>query len=56
MSHKGNPCDDALVESFFETLKQEEFYLTEYQPIHDLRDRLPRFIEEVYNRKRLPLR
>jgi hypothetical protein len=27
--------------------------LTEYQTIHEVRDRLPRFIEDVYNRKRL---
>ena len=53
ISRKGNPYDNALVESFFKTLKQEEVYLTEYQTIHGVRDRLPRFIEDVYNRKRL---
>ncbi|MCX5971862.1 MAG: IS3 family transposase [Coprothermobacterota bacterium] len=53
MSRKGNPYDNALVESFFKNLKQEEVYLTEYQTIHNVRDRLPRFIEDVYNRKRL---
>jgi len=53
ISRNGNPTDNALVESFFKTLKQEEVYLTEYQTIHDVRDRLSRFVEEVYNRKRL---
>jgi putative transposase len=53
MSRKGNPYDNAMAESFFKTLKQEEVYLTEYQTIHDVRDRLPRFLEDVYNRKRL---
>lgn len=27
MSGKGNPYDNAFVESFFKTLKQEEVYL-----------------------------
>jgi putative transposase len=53
MSRRGNPYDNAMVESFFKTLKQEEVYLTEYRTMHDVRDRLPRFIEDVYNRKRL---
>jgi putative transposase len=53
MSRRGNPYDNAMAESFFKTLKQEEVYLTEYQTIHDVRDRLPRFLEDVYNRKRL---
>jgi len=53
MSRKGNPYDNAKMESFFKTLKQEEVYLYEYETIDDVIDRLPHFIEEVYNRKRL---
>ena len=53
MSRRGNPYDNAMVESFFKTLKQEEVYLCEYETIDDVMDRLPFFIEEVYNRKRL---
>ena len=53
MSRRGNPYDNATMESFFKTLKQEEVYLYEYHTINDVRARLPHFIEEVYNRKRL---
>ncbi len=53
MSRTGNPYDNAMMESFFKTLKQEEVYLYEYETITDVMDRLPYFIEEVYNRKRL---
>jgi len=53
MSRTGNPYDNAMMESFFKTLKQEEVYLYEYETIDDVMGRLPYFIEEVYNRKRL---
>ena len=53
MSRRGNPYDNATMESFFKTLKQEEVYLYEYETIDDARARLPYFIEEVYNCKRL---
>jgi len=53
MSRRGNPYDNARMESFFKTLKQEEVYLYEYETIDDVLSRLPHFIEEVYNRKRL---
>ena len=53
MSGKGNPYDNATMESFFKTLKQEEVYLYEYETLIDVETRLPHFIEEVYNLKRL---
>jgi putative transposase len=53
MSRKGNPYDNATAESFFKTLKSEEIYLWEYRTMDDVQNRLPFFIEEVYNRKRL---
>ncbi len=53
MSRRGNPYDNATMESFFKTLKQEEVYLYEYETIDDVIARLPLFIEEVYNHKRL---
>ena len=53
MSRKGNPYDNAAVESFMKTLKTEEVYLWEYQTLGDVERRLPYFIEDVYNQKRL---
>ena len=53
MSRKGNPYDNATAESFIKTLKTEEVYLWEYRTLTDVQNRLPYFIEEVYNRKRL---
>jgi transposase InsO family protein len=53
MARRGNPYDNAMMESFFKTLKQEEVHLYEYETMDDVLARLPYFIEEVYNRKRL---
>ena len=53
MARRGNPYDNATMESFFKTLKYEEVYLFDYETMVDVRERLPYFIEEVYNRKRL---
>lgn len=53
MARKGNPYDNAVAESFMKTLKTEEVYLWEYRTVEDVQSRLPYFIEQVYNRKRL---
>jgi transposase InsO family protein len=53
MARRGNPYDNATMESFFKTLKYEEVYLFDYETLADVLDRIPYFIEEVYNRKRL---
>ena len=53
MSAKGNPYDNAFAESFFKTLEQEEVYLWEYESFSDVAERIPYFIEDVYNKKRL---
>lgn len=53
MSRTGNPYDNAQVESFIKTLKHEEVYLHDYNTLQDAIERLPHFLEEVYNRKRL---
>lgn len=53
MSGKANPYDNAKIESFFRTLKVEEVYMFEYETYAEVLKRIPYFIEEVYNRKRL---
>ncbi len=52
-SAKGNPYDNAFAERFMRTLKYDEVYLWNYKTILDVIERVPYFIEEVYNKKRL---
>jgi transposase InsO family protein len=53
MSRRGNPYDNALAESFIKTLKYEEVYRQEYRDLPEARASIPRFLEQVYNQKRL---
>lgn len=53
MSRKGNPYDNAKMESFMATLKLEEVELCEYTDFFDVETRVTAFIEAVYNKKRL---
>jgi transposase InsO family protein len=53
MSRKGNPYDNAFAESFMKTLKHEEVDLWNYETYAEVIERVPYFIEEVYNKKRL---
>lgn len=53
MSAKGNPYDNAKAESFFKTLKREEVQINSYTTFAEAEANLGRFIEEVYNLKRL---
>ncbi len=52
-SAKGNPYDNAWVESFMKTLKDNEVYMWHYETYLDVIERIPYFIEEIYNKKRL---
>lgn len=53
MSRKGNPYDNARCESFIKTLKYEEVYRQEYHDLAEARASIQRFIEKIYNQKRL---
>jgi putative transposase len=53
MGRKGNPYDNAKVESFMKTLKLEAVYPMAFETFIDVADHIPNFIEEVYNRTRL---
>lgn len=53
MARKGNPYDNAAAESFMKTLKCEEVYLWDYHNLEDVKRRIPYFLQEVYNQKRL---
>ena len=53
MSRKANPYDKAQTESFMKTLKYEEVYRQEYRDLPEAMHSLRRFIEKVYNEKRL---
>jgi putative transposase len=53
MSRKANPYDNAQAESFMKTLKHEEVLIHDYGTWQDVVERLPMFIDEIYNVKRL---
>jgi transposase InsO family protein len=53
MSRVGNPYDNAKVESFMKTLKQEEVDGRSYRDAHQAKEMIGSFIEQVYNCNRL---
>jgi len=53
MSRKGNPYDNAFCESFMKTLKYEEVHRQDYRDLADARASIERFLEKIYNGKRL---
>lgn len=52
MSRKGNPWDNAPMERYFNTLKQELFYLKNYKSKQELYMDIEEFSYVWYNRKR----
>jgi transposase InsO family protein len=53
MSRKGDPYDNATCESFMKTLRCEEVYRQEYRDLAEVLASIGRFIERVYNERRL---
>jgi len=53
MSRKGNCWDNAPVESFFSTLKIEDFASIDFRDVDHVRYQATRFIDHVYNQRRL---
>lgn len=49
----GEPRENAVVERVMRTLKEEEVDLQEYRSFQEAQQEIGRFLEEVYNRKRL---
>lgn len=52
-SRKGNPYDNAFAESFFKTLKSNEVDLQKYRDVWDVLDRVPEFLDDIYNERRV---
>ena len=52
-SRKGNPYDNACIESFHSVLKKEEIYLHTYQDFKEAKMAIFEYIESWYNRKRI---
>ena len=52
-SRKGNPYDNACIESFYSVLKKEEIYLHTYRDFQEARRAIFEYIEGWYNRKRV---
>ena len=52
MGRRGNPYDNAMMESFMKTLKVEGVYPMAFESAEDVAEHLPRFIDS-YNERRL---
>ena len=52
VARRGCPWENGYAERLIRTLKEEEVHLNDYADIHEARDRIGHFIEQVYNQKR----
>ena len=55
MSRRGNCLDNAVMESFFGTLKSELYYLQKWQSIEQLKNAIAKYIN-YYNNERIKLK
>jgi putative transposase len=53
MSHKASPWENAGCEAWMKILKYEEVYRQEYHDLGEARASIARFIDKIYNHKRL---
>lgn len=56
LSAPGRPTDNAIIERFFRTLKDEEVYLSDYANLAEAERQIGYFIEQLYNQERLHTR
>ena len=53
MSAHGRPTENAYIERFMRTLKEEEVYLHDCKDLQDAQAHIARFLEQVYMYKRV---
>jgi transposase InsO family protein len=56
MAAAGTPTQNAIIERFIRTIKDEEVYRNEYRDMADAEHRIGVFIDQIYNRERLHAR
>ena len=52
VAQRGRPWENGYAERVIRTLKEEEVHLNDYQDIHEAREHIGHFIEQVYHQKR----
>ena len=52
VARREDPRENGYAERLIRTLKEEEVHLNTYHDIHEVRDRIGRFITQVPNKKR----
>lgn len=53
MAEVGEPRENGFAERLMRTIKEEEVDLSEYRDFADARQNLGRFLDDVYNHKRI---